>query len=82
MTTIPTLLILFLFSIPLYMNMKGECEETYYWSYEEDKVIIHYHKCGKLNDEFKEKVLNHLQPYIEEEYGNEIEIKFRGFGEV
>ena len=67
--------------IPLYLDIREECKPTYYWEHKEDKVIIHYHKCGKLNDKFKEKVLNHLQPYIEEEYGNEIEIKFRGFGE-
>ena len=67
--------------IPLYLDIREECKPTYYWEHKEDKVIIHYNKCGNLNEEFKEKVLNHLQPYIEEEYGNEIEIKFRGFGE-
>ena len=78
---IPVVLILLLFAIPIYFNMKGECKPNYYWEHEEDKVIIHYTKCGKLDDEFKEKVLNYLQPYIEEKYGNEIEIKFRGFDE-
>ncbi len=78
---IPVALILLLFAIPVYMFIQEECEESYYWSHEENTVIIHYTKCGKLDEEFKEKVLNHLQPHIEEEYGNEIEIKFRGFHE-
>ena len=78
----PGIFVIMLFVIPTYLNMKEECEPNYYWEHKEDKVIIHYLKCGKLNDEFKEKVLNDLLPHIEEKYGTEIEIKFRGFYET
>ena len=75
----PIILPLLIFGLSFYFNTKEECKPAYYWEHEEDNVIIHYHKCGKLNAEFKEKVLNHLQPYIEEKHGNEIEIKFKRF---
>ena len=72
---------LLILGLSFYFNTKEECKPAYYWEHEEDNVIIHYHKCGKLDDEFKEKVLNHLQPYIVKEYGTEIEIKFKQYYE-
>ena len=44
------------------------------------QVTIHYHKCGKLTNEFKEEVLKQLKPHITKEHGTEwVDIKFKRY---
>ena len=56
-----------IFGLISYFYIKDECEPYSYWEYKkyENHVIIHYIKCGDLNDEFRKEVLSRLQPYIE-----------------
>jgi len=77
----PIILPLLFFGLISYFHIKEECKQSSYWEYKkyENHVVIHYTKCGDLNDEFRKDILNRLQPYIEKEYGNEIEIKFKRF---
>ena len=77
----PIILPLLIFGFVFYFHIKEECEQSSYWEYKkyENHVVIHYIKCGDLNDEFRKDVLNRLQPYIEKKYGNEVEIKFKRF---
>ena len=77
----PIILPLLIFGLVSYFHIKKECEQSSYWEYKkyENHVVIHYTKCGDLNDEFRKDILNRLQPYIEKKYGNEVEIKFKRF---
>jgi len=72
---------LLIFGLIFYFNIKEECKPSYYWEYvkKETHIVIHYYKCGKLDDKFRGMVLNELIPHIEKEHGENIEIKFKRF---